>query len=112
MDSASSKVLLTPDPELLADIRNYPEPKNLKQLSSFHGHVQCTTSLKVEPRYSPAAGRDTSPPKETCLTTTTLGYFEFLNGRTQKSYRQHFGFVLPSSEHPWLLEDAVVHFLV
>ena len=40
IDSSSGEVLITPDPDLLKDIREFPLPQNLTQLRSFKGLVQ------------------------------------------------------------------------
>ena len=44
VDATSGEVEITPDPELLRDIREFPKPKNLKQLRSFQGLVNQITS--------------------------------------------------------------------
>ena len=43
VDASSGEVQLTPDPALLKDIRDFPRPKNLKQLRSFQGLVNQVT---------------------------------------------------------------------
>ena len=40
IDSSSGEVLITPDPDLLKDIGEFPLPQNLTQLRSFKGLVQ------------------------------------------------------------------------
>ena len=44
IDATSGEVEITPDPELLADIRNFPVPQNLRQLRSFQGLANQITS--------------------------------------------------------------------
>ena len=44
IDASSGELEITPDPDLLADIRDFPVPQNLKQLRSFQGLANQITS--------------------------------------------------------------------
>ena len=44
VDASSGEVKITPDPDLLKDIREFPKPTTLRQLRSFQGLVNQVTS--------------------------------------------------------------------
>ena len=44
VDASSGEVEITPDPDLLKDIRDFPKPQTLRQLRSFQGLVNQVTS--------------------------------------------------------------------